>query len=225
MNRIIIASLAIVGLLIAGCKKDNFKKPTSVLKGRVIYDKEALGLRSNGVQLELWQPGYELFTKIPVFVGQDGAFSASLSDGQYKLVQLPGNGPWVNNTDSIDVTVRGETIVDVTVQPYFIIQSATFAKNGDNITATFTVTQVNTSLPLESVSLYLGKNIILDHVNNQAEGALAGGDIPDLTQPLTLNVTIPASLAAGDYLFARVGVKTSGVAERLYSMPQQVQLK
>lgn len=205
---LLIASLVI---LITGCKKDNYEKPTSVLTGRVVYNKEALGLRSNGVQLELWQHGFELFTKIPVYVAQDGTFSASLFDGTYKLVLRQGNGPWKNNTDSLDVTVQGTTNVDVTVQPYFILKNTTFTKNTTNITAVVTVESVNTGLPLESVSLYVGNTDIVDQVNNAGSVTI----VPDISAPVTLSITSTAS-------FARVGVKTAGVAELVYSQVEKL---
>jgi hypothetical protein len=208
-NKLLIASLVI---LIAGCKKDNYKKPESVLTGRVVYNKEALGLRSNGVQLELWQHGYELFTKIPVYVAQDGSFSAILFDGAYKLVLRQGNGPWKDNADSLDVNVSGTTNIDITVQPYFIIKSAAFTKTATDISTVVTVESVNTGLPLESVTLYVGNTDIIDQVNNG--GAVTV--VPDISQPVT--ITIPSTAA-----FARVGVKTAGVAEMIYSQVEKLQ--
>jgi hypothetical protein len=204
--------ILLIAILIAGCKKDNYEKPSSVLTGRVVYNKETLGLRSNGVQLELWQHGFELFTKIPVYVAQDGTFSASLFDGAYKLVLRQGNGPWKNNSDSLDVTVNGTTNIDVTVQPYFIIKNATFTKSATNITSVVTVESVNTGLPLESVSLYVGNTDIVDQVNNAGSVSV----VPDISAPVTLSITSTAP-------FARVGVKTAGVAELVYSQVEKLQ--
>src|SRR5688572_5356036 len=112
----IIGSLVV---FLAACKKDNFEPPKSWLTGKVVYQNQPLGVRSNGVQLELWQPGYANFSKIPVFVAQDGTFSANVFDGNYKLTFLRGNGPWVETTDTINVSVKGSTEVDVPVTPYF----------------------------------------------------------------------------------------------------------
>lgn len=213
MNKLMIASLVV--LLIAGCKKDNYEKPGSRLSGRVVYNKTPLGLRSNGVQLELWQHGYELFTKIPVYVAPDGTFSAALFDGSYKLVLRQGNGPWKDNADSLDVMVRGTTTIDVSVSPYFIIRSTTFSKNMTHVSAEVTVEAVTAGLPLESVSLYIGKTDIVDQVNNIGSVTL----VPDISQPVTLSVPLPAESS----FFARVGVKTSGVAEQVYSQTEKIQ--
>jgi hypothetical protein len=207
MKYVIIASLLLI--LAAGCKKDNFEKPTSLLSGRVVYDKNALGLRSNGVQVELWQHGYALFSKIPVYVGQDGAFSAILFDGDYKLVLRQGNGPWLDDADSIDVKVSGSTNVDITVKPYFIINNASFVRSGTQLTASVSVTQINSNLPLEAVNLYIGNTNIVDQVNSIKSVSVT----PDLSGDVNIQMTLPADQA----YFARVGVKTAGVAEQVYS--------
>ena len=210
-------------VMVNGCKKDNFEKPSATLSGRVVYDKEALGLRSNGVQLELWQHGFELFTKIPVYVAQDGTFSASLFNGSYKLVRLPGNGPWVNNIDSIDVTVNGNTVIDVPVQPYFVIKNATISKSGTTVTGTFSIGKITNGGTLESVSLFVGKTNIVDAVNNLGSAGINGSDITDINAPVTVSVTIPGSLSGQSFFFARVSVKTAGVAEHIYSQPIKIE--
>lgn len=202
-------------VLVNGCKKDNYEKPSSLLSGKVVYDKEAVGLRSNGVQLELWQHGFELFTKIPVYVAQDGTFSASLFNGSYKLVRLPGNGPWVNNIDSIDVTVNGNTVIEVPVQPYFVIKNATISKSGTTVTGTFSIVKVANGGTLESVALFVGKTNIVDAVNNLGSAAVNGSDITDINAPVTVTLTIPGSLSGQSFFFARVSVKTAGVAEHI----------
>src|SRR5690606_35052357 len=135
MNNYLYSLLSIVVIMVMGCEKDNYEEPTSMLTGRVVYQGEPLGMRSGGVQLELWQHGYELFSKIPVHVDQDGSFSARLFDGDYKLVLLRGNGPWADNTDSLDVHIKGSATVDVPVDPYFVITNHAFQRNGDQITA------------------------------------------------------------------------------------------
>lgn len=190
-----------------------------------MYDKQPLGVRSNGVQLELWQYGYQLFSKIPVYIDQDGTFSAKVFDGNYKLTILRGNGPWVDKMDSIDVKVSGAANVDVPVDPYFIIKNEKFERTGTMITATFNLQRVNTGKALELVRIYIGQTNITDQVNNATNVQKAASAITDLNQPVTVSATIPASLSVKDYVFARVGVKAVGVAELLYSQPQIITLK
>ncbi|MBD0287478.1 MAG: DUF3823 domain-containing protein [Flavisolibacter sp.] len=230
MRNIFLATVSLaLFVLVAGCKKDNYEPPKSQLSGRVVFQGQPVGVRSGGVQLELWQPGpeYELWksTKIPVNVAWDGTFSAMLFDGDYKLTRLKGNGPWADNTDTINVQVRGATTVDVPVDPFFIIKGETFQKSGNSINATFNLQQVNKSKNLELVRIYLGQTLITDQNNNAVNASKEASAITDLSQPVTLSATIPASLADKDYLFARVGVKTVGVAELAYSQPQKIPLK
>ena len=226
MRKIFLATVSLaLFVLVVGCKKDNYEPPQSQLTGRVVFQGQAVGVRSNGVQLELWQPGFQLNTKIPVYVNQDGTFSAMLFDGDYKLTRLKGNGPWADNTDTIQVQVRGATTVDVPVDAYFIVKGETFQKSGSNITTTFSLQRGNTSKNLEDVRLYLGRTTIIDQNNNDAIITKAAGTITDPTQPINLSVALPTSLADKDYVFARVGVKTAGVAELAFSIPQKIALK
>jgi hypothetical protein len=225
MQRFFVLSIALAMVAIAGCKKDNYEAPEAILKGQVVYQDQPIGLRSNGVQLELWQPGFDLSTKIPMYIAQDGTFSASVFNGNYKLVLLRGNGPWVNNSDTMDVAVSGTTEIDVPVTPYFMIKGANLSQSGTTLTASFSLQQVNNSLPLEAVSVYIGSTTIVDQVNNVASASRAAAEIPDISQPITLTASIPPSLAAKGYFFARVGVKTAGVAELIYTIPQRIDVK
>lgn len=220
----LIYAFLLAGVVLASCDKDNYEAPASMLSGRVVYEGEPVGLRSGGVQLELWQHGYDLFSKIPVHVNQDGSFKARLFDGDYKLVLLQGNGPWADNTDSLDVHVSGTASVDVPVDPYFVITDHSFQQNGDQVTATISIRQVNTSRSLERVTLYLGQTLIVDQNNSAATAEVLAADVTDLSQLITLTANIPASLANKGYLFARVGVKANGVAEYIYSQPEQLAL-
>ena len=218
-------SLGVIALM-AGCKKDNYKAMDSILSGRVLYQNLPVEVRSNGVQLELWQSGFELFTKIAVHVNQDGTFAASLFNGDYKLTRLRGNGPWADNTDTINVRVNGNTTVDVPVDPYFVIKSATFTRSGNDINASITIQRVNTTKALELVRLYIGPTYVTDQNNNAASNQKLAAAITDLNQPVTLTATIPAALVSSkDYVYVRAGVKTLGVAELVYSASQKIMLK
>ncbi len=210
--------------LLTGCAKDNYEPPKSTLTGRVIYDNQPVGVRTNGVQLELWQRGYQLFTKIPVQVAQDGTFSAVLFDGDYKLVRLRGNGPWVDNTDTINVQVRGAATIDVLVQPYYVIRNPTIQRSGTNLTASASVAQVAAGRAIERVTLYVGTTQFVDVTNNVASASLQTAALADLSKPLALSLVLPTSVASRPYSYARIGVKTVGVAELLYTPVQKITL-
>lgn len=205
-------------LVAASCSYDNFDPPQSMLEGRVVYQGEALALRSDGVQLELWQRGYELFQKIPLHVDQDGSFSAALFDGDYKLTLLRGNGPWLDQTDSIDVQVRGGKALDVEVQPYYTLSSPQYNRSSAQINASVQVNSVNPVRAVEMVAIYVGRTAILDAVRNEVNMVVSGEGL-DLSSPVDLSINLPANLSGRD-VYVRVGIKTAGVQELLYSPVQ-----
>jgi hypothetical protein len=243
----IFSSAVFLLLLAAACKKDNYNAPSSTISGRIVYQGEPLGVRSpttasgntsSGVQLELWQRGYQLFSKIPVYVAQDGTFSASVFDGDYKLVRLKGSGPWEDNTDTIAISLKGSYKVDVPVNPFFTIKNETFTFNkaDTTISGTFNIIKVVQSKSVDKVSLSIGFTTIVD-VNNNVVNIDANGPA-DITQPVTLKQTINPNrynatsqvttktlltdLLHQKYAYVRVAVKTVGVNERLYTMVKKV---
>ena len=232
-------------MMLAACTKDNYDPPSSTLSGRVVYQGQPVGVRTpavnntggsttGGVQLELWQHGYQLFTKIPVYVNQDGTFSASLFDGDYKLVRL-GGAPWQNNTDSIDIQVRGSMTIDVPVVPYFTVNTPafTFNKADTTITGTFTATQVVAGRTIEAVSISVGSTQFVDIINNVVtrDGSATPGSPASLTININPNRYSDATrkrlleILNKQYSYVRIGVKTNGVGERLYSTVQQLAIK
>lgn len=220
----IVFNLLAVTIFLASCQKDNFVEPNASLKGRVIYENQPVGVRTNGVQLELWQPGYQLFSKIPVQIAQDGSFSASLFNGNYKLVLLRGNGPWVDNADTINVSVQGAATVDVPVKPYFIIRNEKMQKSGANLTASCLVSQATTGRAIERVTFYVSTTQYVDVNNNVGKVDKTGADLTDLTKEMAFSLAVPASVTSKGYCYGRVGVKTVGVAEMLYTPVQKITL-
>jgi hypothetical protein len=206
----------LIGLAAASCEFDNFEEPRSTLSGRIVYNNEALGLRSNGVELELWQRGYDLFQKIPVYVAQDGTFSAVVFDGNYKMTLIRGNGPWMDRTDSIDVQVRGSKMIDVEVQPYYAINNPNISVNGSSISVTFTLEDTGAGRDLEYAAIFMGRTNLTDAVRNEGVHTIPSEDITFGT-PMTVSVPIPANLSGRSEIFVRVGAKTAGVAELIYS--------
>lgn len=220
-NILLSTCISVVLFLLFSCEKDNFSAPESLLSGKVTYNNEPLGVRSNALQLELWQHGYQNFTKIPVHIDQDGTFSAVLFDGNYKLVRMNG-APWENDTDSIDVVVKGNTVVDVPVVPYFTLSNVAYSRSAKQVTATFTVNKVSNQRELRAVRLFLGRTVITDNGYNIANVEQnASGVTPGST--ITLTAIIPDSYTE-KFLFARVGVETEGIGQLLYSPSEKMQL-
>lgn len=210
-------------LAVSSCTYDNFEEPKATLKGRAIYDGEAVGVRSGSSEFVLFQGGYALQGSIPVYVDQDGSYSVSLFSGDYKLVRM-GNAPWERpSNDTIYITVRGNTVQDIPVTPYFFVRNVSFARNGNKIKAQFTINKVVESANMENVGIYLGTGILTDEKQKEAELVL-GNAVP-VNQETTAEIEIPSKLINESYLYARIGVKSDKSSEYCYSQSIKVALK
>lgn len=216
--------LVCISLLFVGCEYDNYEAPKSTLSGRIVYEGTPVGVRNNGPQLELWQDGFPLRSYIPVFLNQDGSFAASLFDGTYKLVRK-GDSPWLQQaTDTILVQVKGNTQLDVPVMPYFTISNPSFQQNDKGITANFTVNKIVNTANLQFVRLYIGKFILTDQ-GQQELRVDANLSLISFGQPVSMQATLPDNLKNLDYVFARIGVKSTVSNEYYYTQIQKIALK
>lgn len=212
-------------LVLTSCEKDNYDPPTAMLKGQVVYQGEPIGVRSDGVQLELWQHGYDFFTKIPVYVDQDGSFSASLFDGDYKLVLLRGNGPWIDNSDSIDVHVKGTVNVDVPVTPYYIVKNANFTRSGNVVSSTFNVEEITAGRAIDRLSMYVGNTVIVDAIRKEGWADIWGADVGDLSEAKSMTINLEDfGLGGKQYIYVRAGIAIIGVPEMIYTEVVKLEL-
>ncbi|GGH09956.1 DUF3823 domain-containing protein [Sphingobacterium alkalisoli] len=216
--------IAGISLLFVACEYDNFEAPKSVLSGKVMHEGNPVNVRNNGTELQLWQDGFALREPIPVFINQDGAFSAVVFDGEYKLSRK-GNAPWLPQaSDTIAVTVRGNTQVEVPVTPYYTVTNTSFDRSANTVTGQFIVNRVVANSNVEFVRLYLGKTVLTDqaqhdlNIEGNANGLVYG-------QPVTISGEIPAGLRNLEFIFARIGVKSSLTGEYNYSPVQRIALK
>ena len=135
-----------------------------------------------------------------------------------------GNAPWERlSNDTIYITVRGNTVQDIPVTPYFFVRNVSFAKNGNKITARFTINKVVANANMENVGIYLGTGILTDEKQKEAELKL--GNTVSLDQENTAEIEIPSGLVNESYLYARVGVKSDKSSEYCYSQSIKVALK
>src|SRR5690606_18625054 len=122
---------------------------------------------NNGPELELWQDGFALRSKINVYADQNGHFSAELFDGRYKLTRL-SNAPWLQQpTDTILVEVKGNTTINVPVTPYFSVPNVSASFSGNTVTCGFEVSKVLESAQVDDVRLFISTTTIVDNVNNE----------------------------------------------------------
>ena len=218
----VLASLAVAGSLV-GCGDitalDNYDAPSSTLSGHVVYQGDPVGVRNGAAQLQLWQPEYELNTSIPVYIAQDGSFSAELFDGSYEVNLLDG-GPWVDNSTRMQLEVRGDTNLELPVVPYYTVEGESITNVSDVIQAAFNIGQVNTSLGIQRVGLYVGVTTLVDRNNNEVSVESTNVN-PNATINLSVALPNDIRLTPGPdprtKVYARVGVQAAGKTELIYS--------
>ena len=217
-NKILILSLLATWVIaIISCSPDNYDKPTSPFSGRVVYKDQPLGIRgsSSDVYLLFFQDGYELKSSFACIVSQDGSYSAMLFDGTYKLVMNALRGPWVNNPDTVVVVVKGKTVKDYPVTPYYTLSNISYNLSGTRLRASFDVTLVDGSRAIEYVALMVNKTQFVDIGSNthvawtQVTGANAVPGHFDMELDISNVSNYP-------FLYARVGVKIAGIDHAIY---------
>jgi hypothetical protein len=232
-------TLLIICMAVFSCKKDNYDAPSVTLQGSITYQGEPINVSSKDVTFELWEPGWGKNGAISVAVNEDGSYSTLLFNGNYKLVIPPSQGPFrskINNetnSDTVLLELTGSRTMDIEVIPYYMVRNAQLTLSGtDVVNAGFKLEKIITDAnakDIENVFLYLNQTAFVDGTNYIARTALAGGDITD-PDNISLQVTVPASISAngttGDqnYVYARIGVKISGVEDLLFSPVQKIDL-
>lgn len=226
--------IIISGLLIffASCKKDNYGAPGSTLKGRIAYNGDPINVQYDQVNFELWQPGFGKLAPINVTISQDGSYSALLFDGNYKLVFSDGQGPFMwkknaqGNPDTLAVTVKGDQTLDLEVTPYYMVRNTSFSASAGKVSASCKLEKIITDINaknIERVTLYINKTQFVSGSDYISLTDLDGSAITDLNS-ISLIADIPAITPTQNYVFARVGVKISGVEDMLFSDVVKVQL-
>jgi hypothetical protein len=216
---------ALIAVLFASCKKDNYDAPEADFTGRIVYKGEPISVQYGQVNFELWQSGFGNYSALNVNVSQDGTYSAKLFNGDYKLVFSPNQGPflWKKNAagrqDSIAVNINGSKTMDIEVMPYYMIRGATLTAAAGKINAFCKLEKIITNADgkdIENVSLYINKTQFVDGSNNIATQQISGAAIADLNN-LNMSVTIPGITPAQNYVFARIGVKIAGVDDLIFT--------
>lgn len=223
-------SIVLAVALLASCAKDNYDMPDTSLTGRIVYGGEPINVEFNQVRIQLWESGWQLRTPIDVSIDQDGSFSAVLFPGSYKMVIPGGQGPFLTQvdattqSDTIAVELTGNQTMDIEVTPFYMVRSSEFIKNGNAIGASFSLEKVVTdqnAKDVERVYLYLNKSQFVSGATNVKTAEIAGTDITDLSS-INLSAEIPELVPIQNYIYARVGVKISGVEDLIFSPVQKI---
>ena len=229
--KIIFQYITVLALCAGGlsCKKDNYKEPASTLAGHIVYKGEAIGVEYDQVPFQLFQFGFGKVGPINGSFTQDGAYSALLFDGTYKLIIPNGQGPFrwkqlaSGAPDSTTVTLAGNQTLDLDVTPYYMIRTPQLTGGSGKVNAVFKAEKIITDAnakSIESVSLFINKTEFVSGANNIARTDLSGGAIAD-PNAINLSVTVPG-IAPQTYVYARIGLKISGVEDLVFSPVQKV---
>ena len=229
----------VLGLLasataLTGCKglfsPDNYDEPGSTLTGSVTYQGQPVPVATEQVELDIWQPGFDFEENIPVYVDQDGTFTAVLFNGDYEINLRNGVGPWVDNSSRMSFTVSGSTTIEVPVTPYYTVGNANIVNSGDVVQATFTVNSVNTGREVNFVGLYVSTTQFVDRTNQVVRVERNRADIPDLNGTINLSVALPSDIRVRPgpeprtAVFARVGIAIVGKEDMVFSEVLEVGL-
>jgi len=216
-----------MALLLAttGCKKDNYDAPSSTFKGRLTYKGDAVNVEYNQVPFNLYQPGFGKTGPIVGTFQQDGSYSTLLFNGNYKFTIPPNQGPFMwkelgpGKRDTLAVTISGNQTKDIEVTPYYMIRNAQITAGGGNVTAVFNIEKVITDANargIDRVNLYINKTQFVSGGDQIAATELAGSAITSLNN-ISMSVNIPGISPTQNYVFARVGIKISGVEDMIFS--------
>jgi len=213
---IVLQTLLLV-VLLSGCGLDNYDPPKSKLTGSVVYNGEAIQVRGTDerVRLQLYQDGYANKDAIQVYVTQDGSFSAMLFDGEYKMVTRDRNGPWVNSRDTTYFTVKGNTVQNMEVTPYYTITNADMKMASDKVTATFTINKVVNDRDIDRIILLLNKTQFVDDDIRIQRVDFTGDDIK--TGAVSYSFDLEAEPKKSATLFGRICVWTKDADHGIYS--------
>ncbi|WP_109698076.1 DUF3823 domain-containing protein [Chitinophaga deserti] len=143
-------------LLIAftACKKDNYDGPTATLYGN-IYDAGTKTLLEQdiirGSVVEIKEHGWENVQPQWLIFKVDGAYENSLLfENSYSVAPVRGNFIPV---EPQDVRIAGRTQLDFSVTPYIRIVNPSITRNGNIVTATFSLQQQVTN-NVRKIGLY-----------------------------------------------------------------------
>lgn len=218
-------ALVVFCLAFSACKKDNYEEPKSKLTGKFHYKGEAIQVQYDQVPYQLFQYGFGKVGPINSTLTPEGTYSQVLFDGDYKLVVSAGQGPFYwpqtgGKSDTLSISVKGDTQMDIEVQPYYMIRTPQINKTGGDVSATFKIEKIivdpTLAKDIETAALFINKTQFVSGTDNIARKDIAGNAIADPNN-VSLSVTVPTLSPTQNYVFARIGVKSAGVEDWIFS--------
>jgi len=232
----------IICTILASCGYDNYDAPGSRFNGRLVYKGEPINVSFSDVTFQLWEPGWQKKAEINVTVDQDGSWSALLFNADYKLIIPSNQGPFrskpnaESGSDTILVNIVGNKVLDIEVEPYYMLHSLNYAVAGAEVSGTFTVEQIISGANaknIERVNLYVNKTRFVDFRSNvnkifkpdEVDPSLLDGISVVAGSEITLKAIIdPPVTPTQNYVFARIGLKIQGVEDMIFSPIVKVNL-
>lgn len=107
--------------------------------------------------------------------------------------------------------------MNLEVMPYYMVRNSQISVSGNTVNAGITLEKIITGedgRDIEHVTLYLNTTRFVS-ANGDMHVARADADLTNMNN-LNMTVEIPENLRQ-DYIFARVGVKISGVEDMIFS--------
>lgn len=224
----LLGALAIAA--IAGCKKDNYTAPSSMLTGHLLYKTDTIQVERNQVPYQIYQYGFGKVGPISSTFAQDGSYSAVLADGNYKIIVPNGQGPFMwkqtaaGDPDTVNVTLKGSQNLDLQVTPYYMIRNANITVSGGTASATCRLEQIITDAnakSVERVSLYINKDQFASGGDYIAKMDLAAANITDMNN-ISLSAAVPSITPTQNYVYARIGLKIAGLEDMIFSPLQKI---
>lgn len=224
----ILAFSSIISLVLTffmGCGKDNYDAPESIIAGQITYNGNPVYLKGTdeAIQLQLYQEGYELNDHIPVYVNQEGKFNVKTFDGQYKLITRNNNGPWQNQSDTLEIDLKGSFLdVKYEVTPYYWIQKNDVNVGGsEHLTGSVEIQKVVETASLDYVMVLVSKTQFVDNQSNVFRKDIAVDNEDNITH-IDINEDLSAVFAEYDNLYFRIGVQAKGSDQAIYTEVKKI---
>ena len=216
MKKIMKATVLLAGAwLMQGCGLDNYDEPEAQFSGRVTYQGEPLQLRHGSIKFDLEKDSYELGDKIEVAISQEGPFAARIFPGEYRFVPRPGNGPWTDDCQPVEFTIKGGKQLDFEVVPYYLLRNSNITLSGNTLNGVCSVKSIAGGKAIEAMTLFVGKTRFVDDRGGRSVVT------SNFEQPAegvnNISVNIKEIVDKYPVLYARIGLKIHGVDERIYT--------
>ena len=211
MNKLNYLTLIIIALgFLTSCELDNLEGPDAGLFGSVIDADTGELVQQDiirGGELQLWEQGYENVTPQTLNYKVDGTYANSkLFSNTYKIIPLRTNFQAI---DTVLVDIVGQTRLDFEVIPYIRILNPSITKDGDVVTATFSLEQTLFG-NVSKIGLYAGADM---NVGEPMRLVKADQNINDSVFPinpqevytLSIDASSEQDLKEGNLYYFRIG--------------------